>query len=688
VNTATNCTLNTLSEGATYYFAVTAYDTSGNESGFSNEVSKIVTQSNNTTNDSKPSVSPSPVPISDGLVAFWGMNEGGGKILYDASGNNHSAIFGHNGVASDPTWDFDNENDEVVAISGADWYQNKGNYIDLGPIDISGNQMSIGILFKAGSLTPDDGRLISKQFGRSENEHYWMLSRFSSGRLRFRLRTGGSVTTLISSQSNLYRSGEWVFAVATYDGSFMRLYCNGMEVGKVAKSGMINADSSIKAYIGAAIDGNMLSATFDGKIDYAFIYDRALSGDEISQFNSNGEALVASELEPGDSVDTISPTVNIISPSSTGSLETSDSAVNFAGTASDNVGVTQVAWSNDRGGSGTASGTASWKASNIQLSAGTNILTFTARDAAGNQGSKTLAVTYDAPDTSAPTVSLSTPTSSGSYATGTSALTVSGTATDNVGVTQVAWSNDRGGSGTASGTASWKASNIQLSAGTNILTFTARDAANNLSSKTLAVTYDAPDTSAPTVSLSTPTSSGSYATESAAMMVTGTATDNVGVTQVAWSNDRGGSGTEPINDNGSWTVGNIALYEGTNNLTFEARDAAGNQGSKTLAVTYTAPVQASSDQVAPAVRIVSPTTQSNYFSRIRSVDLAGTAFDNIQVAKITWKNSRGESGTASGTQNWAVAGIPLNRWRNTVTITAHDAAGNTSSANLWVFCWR
>ena len=384
--------------------------------------------------------------------------------------------------------------------------------------------------------------------------------------------------------------------------------------------------------------------------------------------------------------DASAPTVSLSSPTSGGSYATGASALTVSGTATDNVGVTQVAWSNDRGGSGTASGTTSWKVSNIQLSAGSNTLTFTAKDAAGNQGGKTLVVTYTAPDTSAPTVSLSSPTSGGSYATGASALTVSGTATDNVGVTQVAWSNDRGGSGTASGTTSWKVSNIQLSAGSNTLTFTAKDAAGNQGGKTLVVTYTAPDTSAPTVSLSSPTSGGSYATESAAMMVTGTAADNVGVTRVAWSNDRGGSGT--ASGTGSWTAASIALYQGTNNLTFTAEDAAGNRGSRNLAVTYTAPVQASSDQVAPAVRIVSPTSRSNYFSRIRSVDLAGTAFDNIQVAKITWQNSSGETGTASGTQNWSVAGIPLNRWSNTVTITAHDAAGNTSTASLWVFCWR
>lgn len=198
--------------------------------------------------------------------------------------------------------------------------------------------------------------------------------------------------------------------------------------------------------------------------------------------------------------------------------------------------------------------------------------------------------------------------------------------------------------------------------------------------------FNAPDTSAPTVSLSTPTSGGTFATAASPLTVKGTATDNVGVTQVAWSNDRGGSGT--ATGTTSWTVSNMQLSAGTNTLTFTAKDAAGNHASKTLTVTYSAPPTVVVDQVAPLVRIVSPTSKSSYFSRIRSVDLAGTAFDNDKLAKITWRNSRGETGTASGAQNWAVAGIPLNRWSNTITITAHDVAGNTSSASLRVFCWR
>jgi hypothetical protein len=45
VGKVTNCQINNLTDGLTYYFAVTAYDTSKNESAYSNEVSKTFTTS-------------------------------------------------------------------------------------------------------------------------------------------------------------------------------------------------------------------------------------------------------------------------------------------------------------------------------------------------------------------------------------------------------------------------------------------------------------------------------------------------------------------------------------------------------------------------------------------------------------------------------------------------------------------
>ncbi len=78
------------------------------------------------------------------------------------------------------------------------------------------------------------------------------------------------------------------------------------------------------------------------------------------------------------------PSVSITSPSSSGSYTTSASSVTVSGTASDNVGVTQVSWLNNRGGSGTANGMTSWSAANLTLQSGANLITVTARDAAGN----------------------------------------------------------------------------------------------------------------------------------------------------------------------------------------------------------------------------------------------------------------------------------------------------------------
>ena len=97
-----------------------------------------------------------------------------------------------------------------------------------------------------------------------------------------------------------------------------------------------------------------------------------------------------------------------------------------------------------------------------------------------------------APDTTAPTVAVTTPTSTGTYAATSGTLAVSGTASDNVGVTQVSWTTDRGASGVATGTTAWSIAAVPLGAGTTVITVTARDAANNTASATLTVTFTLP----------------------------------------------------------------------------------------------------------------------------------------------------------------------------------------------------
>ncbi len=289
----------------------------------------------------------------------------------------------------------------------------------------------------------------------------------------------------------------------------------------------------------------------------------------------------------GGGDDLIDPTITITDPTTISTYATTSDAISIGGTASDDVGVTAVTWANSRGGSGTCSGTTSWSESGITLYSGSNTITVTAGDAAGNTDTDTLTVTYTPPDTADPTVTITSPTSSSTYATTSDAISIGGTASDDVGVTTVTWSNSRGGSGTCSGTTSWSESGITLYSGSNTITVTAGDAAGNTDTDTLTVTYTPPDTADPTVTITSPTSSSTYATTSDAISIGGTASDDVGVTTVTWSNSRGESGT--CSGTTSWSESGITLYSGSNTITVIAGDAAGNTGADTLTVTYTPP---------------------------------------------------------------------------------------------------
>jgi hypothetical protein len=64
------------------------------------------------------------------------------------------------------------------------------------------------------------------------------------------------------------------------------------------------------------------------------------------------------------------------------------------------------------------------------------------------------------------------------FSTSASSVLVSGTATDNVGVSAVKWTTSTGSAGTAAGTVAWSAT-IPLLIGTNVITIRAYDAAGN-----------------------------------------------------------------------------------------------------------------------------------------------------------------------------------------------------------------
>jgi hypothetical protein len=100
--------------------------------------------------------------------------------------------------------------------------------------------------------------------------------------------------------------------------------------------------------------------------------------------------VVAPPVQPTASTDTTPPSLTIASPGST-IVATSSSSIAVSGTASDNVGVAAVKWTNSTGYSGTASGTSKWSAS-VPLLVGNNVVTIRAFDAAGNSSWRAITV--------------------------------------------------------------------------------------------------------------------------------------------------------------------------------------------------------------------------------------------------------------------------------------------------------
>jgi hypothetical protein len=84
------------------------------------------------------------------------------------------------------------------------------------------------------------------------------------------------------------------------------------------------------------------------------------------------------------------------------------------------------------------------------------------------------------------------------------------------------------------------------------------------------------------------------------------------------------------------------------------------------------------DTTAPVISITVPTTGGQYNTDQTFVTVGGTASDNSAVLEVTWLTDRGASGRATGTDSW-IAGVPISRGPNTITIRARDEAGNVST---------
>ncbi len=111
-----------------------------------------------------------------------------------------------------------------------------------------------------------------------------------------------------------------------------------------------------------------------------------------------------------DGVEGAAVSVTITSPTSASTMDTSDSTVSLAGNANSDMGIFKVAWVNDRGVEGIASGTESWQTASIELGLGANKITVTAEDTAGATTSRSIVINRESGQIGSTALSWAAPT--------------------------------------------------------------------------------------------------------------------------------------------------------------------------------------------------------------------------------------------------------------------------------------
>ena len=192
-------------------------------------------------------------------------------------------------------------------------------------------------------------------------------------------------------------------------------------------------------------------------------------------------------------------------------------------------------------------------------------------------------------DTTPPAVSIVSP-ASGAMVSGN--VTVSASASDNVGIVGVQFKLDGGNLGAELNTAPFATSmnTTSLSNASHTITAVARDAAGNSATATVSFTVSnvTPDKTPPAVSITAPANN---ATVSASITVSANATDNIGVAGVQFKVDGNNVGAPIKSQPFAATLDTTTLSNGTHSLSAVATDTAGNPAtSATVTINVNNPV--------------------------------------------------------------------------------------------------
>ncbi|HUC01691.1 MAG TPA: LamG-like jellyroll fold domain-containing protein [Candidatus Paceibacterota bacterium] len=211
------------------------------------------------------------------LVGFWPMDEGSGTVAYDDSGSNATGTWngGQVGTASG-YYSAGKIGSYAGAFDGSSTYlANTGN----NPALVLTNAMTLVAWVKV-NASGTDMKVISKRPS-------YVLTVFSNNIPETEIFIGGtSKDTRSASGGTTLVNGVWYQLAGTYNGSTLTTYVNGVLDRQISVSGTMDSTAYVLD-LGKTADGT--NANFNGLIDDARVYNRALSAAEIAALYNGGK---------------------------------------------------------------------------------------------------------------------------------------------------------------------------------------------------------------------------------------------------------------------------------------------------------------------------------------------------------------------------------------------------------------
>ena len=150
---------------------------------------------------------------------------------------------------------------------------------------------------------------------------------------------------------------------------------------------------------------------------------------------------------------------------------------------------------------------------------------------------------------------------------------------------------------------------------------------------------------------------------SSTVRIIGTVAGGLGSVRVTWHRPLGTGAAEGAR---AWTINDLPLLPGPNEITISATDESGLTGSKTLSISRGVEVEKETPVVLTATQQQVETAQA-------FVNISGTAAHKSGIKIVTWSVANA-SGQATGTTSWS-ARVPLRAGGNVITVKATSESG-------------